>query len=334
MSNVADSASLSAGVAPSKRIPVLDGWRAISILLVLGSHLMWLGPKSLQLNFVAGAAGMALFFTLSGFLIVSFLYDGMTVPRFLMKRLARILPLAWVAIAILSIWHGALTTELLRNFLFVANLPPAALLHDGQHLWSLDVEMQFYAVAALLTFVGGRRGVLAVPVLCLAITTARIASHETISIVTWHRADEILAGGTLSLLYQENRTAPLEKVPTWLAGIILLICSHPATGAFQYLRPYAASLLVGTTLVQAPALLKRILLSPPMFYIASISYALYVIHGLLAGTWLGGGKGLEKYLRRPLLLTATFALAHLSTRYLERPFLLLARRQRGSFERA
>jgi peptidoglycan/LPS O-acetylase OafA/YrhL len=312
------------------RIPVLDGWRAISILLVLGSHLLWLGPKALQLNFAAGAAGMALFFTLSGFLIVSFLYNGMTVGRFLVKRLARIVPLAWTAITILILWQGAGLQLMIRNFLFVANLPPGAFLPHGDHLWSLCVEMQFYATAALLALVAGRRGMLAIPVLCLAVTVARIVSHETISIVTWHRADEILAGGILALLHHHGLTKYLPRWSTVVAAVLLLICSHPLSGGMQYLRPYAAALLVGTTLVSAPPSLARFLSSRPMYYVASISYALYVIHWILAGTWLGSGEGLVKYLKRPLLLAATFALAHLSTRYLERPFLALSSRSRSS----
>jgi peptidoglycan/LPS O-acetylase OafA/YrhL len=296
----------------------------MSILLVLGSHLLWLGPKALQLNFAAGAAGMALFFTLSGFLIVSFLYKGMTVGRFLVKRLARIVPLAWAAITILILWQGAAWQVMIRNYLFVANLPPVTFLPHGDHLWSLCVEMQFYAVAALLALLAGRRGMLAIPVLCLAITVARIVSHQTISIVTWHRADEILAGGILALLHYHGRTRHLPPWSTILAAVLLLICSHPLSGPLQYLRPYAAALLVGTTLVSPYRSLERFLSSRPMYYVASISYALYVIHWILAGTWLGTGEGLTKYLKRPLLLAATFALAHLSTRYLERPFLLLS----------
>ena len=76
------------------RIPILDGWRAISILLVLGSRLLPLGPSSLELNSLAGAAGMAIFFCLSGFLIVTFLYQGMPVPEFLRKRIPHVVPLA------------------------------------------------------------------------------------------------------------------------------------------------------------------------------------------------------------------------------------------------
>src|SRR4051794_24900910 len=143
---------------PSKRIPVLDGWRATSILLVLGAHLLPLGPKWLELNFVAGAAGMALFFTLSGFLIVSFLAGGMRVGDFLARRLARIVPLCWLAVTVLLLWHPADFITALRNFLFVANLPPATLIEGGQHLWSLGVEMQFYMSVALICLVLGRRG--------------------------------------------------------------------------------------------------------------------------------------------------------------------------------
>lgn len=48
--------------APSieKRLAVLDGWRGISVLLILAAHLLSPGPKVLQLNETAGPMGMAL----------------------------------------------------------------------------------------------------------------------------------------------------------------------------------------------------------------------------------------------------------------------------------
>jgi peptidoglycan/LPS O-acetylase OafA/YrhL len=59
-------------------------------------------------------------------------------------------------------------------------------------------------------------------------------------------------------------------------------------------------------------------LHPWLKYCASISYALYVIHPLLAHhTWLGSGDLLEKYAKRPLLLLVLFGMAHLSTRFFE-----------------
>ena len=52
---------------------VLDGWRGLSILFVLATHLLPLGPKEWKLNQTFGPIGMVLFFILSGFLITNFL---------------------------------------------------------------------------------------------------------------------------------------------------------------------------------------------------------------------------------------------------------------------
>jgi peptidoglycan/LPS O-acetylase OafA/YrhL len=93
-----------------RRFEVLDGWRGISILLVLATHLLPLGPKSWQLNFTFGPMGMALFFTLSGFLITNFLLQRPSVTDFLIRRIARIVPLAWLCMAIALLWlRGSLT---------------------------------------------------------------------------------------------------------------------------------------------------------------------------------------------------------------------------------
>lgn len=68
--------------AAGSRLSVLDGWRGISILLVLACHLLPLGPKPWQMNSAAGVMGMAIFFTLSGFLITSFLLNNSSVVDF------------------------------------------------------------------------------------------------------------------------------------------------------------------------------------------------------------------------------------------------------------
>src|SRR5690348_1409993 len=75
------------------RFAMLDGWRATSIVLVLGAHLLPIGPKSLKLNEAVAAMGMALFFTLSGFLITRFLAaEHATVRVFVIRRFFRIVP--------------------------------------------------------------------------------------------------------------------------------------------------------------------------------------------------------------------------------------------------
>src|SRR5438105_1855671 len=102
---------------------VLDGWRGVSILAVLACHLLPVGPHVWRLNDVAGNLGMAVFFCLSGFLITTFLMRHSSVREFLIRRLCRILPLAWLALPI-GLWIEQAPRELyVPNFLFFANLP-------------------------------------------------------------------------------------------------------------------------------------------------------------------------------------------------------------------
>ena len=89
----------------------------------------------------------------------------------------------------------------------------------------------------------------------------------------------------------------------------------------MYLRPYFAALLVGNTLLNPGTRVNRILNNKVLIYIASISYALYVIHPILASSWLGSGDLLAKYSKRPLLLTVLFLMAHVSTYYYEHRFM-------------
>ena len=101
----------------SERLQVLDGWRGISILLVLAAHLLPLGPKAWALNETAGPMGMALFFTLSGFLITRFLLKHASIPDFLIRRTFRIVPLAWLSMIVAFPLAGVAGSDYLPNFL-------------------------------------------------------------------------------------------------------------------------------------------------------------------------------------------------------------------------
>jgi peptidoglycan/LPS O-acetylase OafA/YrhL len=128
----------------SDRYPQLDGWSGISILLVLAAHLLPLGPKRFQLNATAGVAGMAIFFTLSGFLITSFLMKSPTVANFISRRFFRIVPLALLYILVALVIAKAPMAAYVPHMLFYGNLPPFPLIDITAHLWSVCVEMQFY----------------------------------------------------------------------------------------------------------------------------------------------------------------------------------------------
>lgn len=313
------------------RIDVLDGWRALSILLVLAGH--WLPmPRALQANHMVAASGMALFFALSGFLITRLLLRDPQPAPFLARRIFRVVPLAWGAMLVLVLVNGAGAAEAAANFLFYSNLPPAQLMHGGEHLWSLCVEVQFYLVAALLAAVLGRRGVWLFPLLMLAVTGLRIADGEVISIVTWHRVDEILSGATVALLLAQPGAQRIgRRVPAWacLAALaMLLVSAHPLSGPLQYLRPYFSGATIGLSILATPAWLVGWLTGRVARYIAAVSYAVYVIHGMLTATWLGGEQASKpvRYALRPVLAACTFALAHLSTFYFEKHFIAIGKK--------
>jgi peptidoglycan/LPS O-acetylase OafA/YrhL len=109
--------------------------------------------------------------------------------------------------------------------------------------------------------------------------------------------------------------------------LLLILSAHSASQGLNYFRPYVAMLMIGITLSGAAGTWEqRVLRSRVLSYLAAVSYALYVIHGGLRWTVLGTGDTLVKYLKRPLLLAATFALAHLSTFHYERIFNDLGRK--------
>jgi peptidoglycan/LPS O-acetylase OafA/YrhL len=309
---------------------VLDGWRGMSILFVLATHLLPLGPKSWRLNESCGPLGMALFFTLSGFLITHFLLHHSSVLDFLIRRFFRIIPLAWIAFAVAVIYSHSSPQACWANFLFYANLPPPQLTQIGSHLWSLCVEMQFYVGVAAIFAMLGARGLMLLPLFCLGVTALRVSTGTLISGVTYLRVDEILAGAILALVHEGKlgggAQQALRRVNQYVLAALLLVSCHPNTSFANYFRPYFAAALVGATLFNGGTALARGLRWRVLVYIAEISYALYVNHQFLEFTWLGEGTKLVKYAKRPLLLAASFGLAHLSTFYYEKRCIALGKK--------
>jgi peptidoglycan/LPS O-acetylase OafA/YrhL len=240
----------------------------------------------------------------------------------MLKRLARIIPLAWLALTIVFLTMGASNAEWRANLFFYANLPPFYLTYTG-HFWSLCIEMQFYMGIACVVLLFGRRGLWLVPAMALIVTGLRVVTESYVSIVTWFRIDEILAGGILALIIHVERAAPLRSLllrcPFIPVLLFFLLSSRPELGPLNYVRPYLAATMVGITILRPIRWLSPILASPPARYVAKISYALYVIHPYSMAGWLGSGDVIVKYAKRPIAFAITFGLAHLSTFYFERP---------------
>ena len=321
--------------APREHLRELDGWRGISILAVLACHLLPLGPKSLQLNWSAGMFGMSIFFCLSGFLITSFLLRRPEVSSFIIRRLCRILPLAYLYLVVLMLWLHAPWQGWLANLGFVENYQTEYLWDLNAHFWSLCVEMQFYLGIVVAVCLFRRWWRWTIPAVCILVTGLRIWYGAYESIYTHLRVDEILVGGCLALLY----TSPSAHAASWLfrklappLAVLLLLASTSAfSGALQYGRPYFAALAVGSVLFQPQHWLSGLLRAKSLRYIAEISYALYVIHPVTAAGWMSAGPVWQKYLlKRPISFALTFALAHLSTFHWESRWIALGKRWTSS----
>lgn len=309
----------------SAHLAVLDGWRGLSILLVLAAHLLPLGRNAWQINYGVGILGMVLFFTLSGFLITSFLLEEQNIPKFLIRRFCRIIPLAWLYLAVTLAISGASVHAWLAHYLFYANLPLKELLPLTDHMWSLCVEMQFYAGAAILVAALGVRGLLLLPIIGLLFTALRVWHGVYASSITYYRIDEILSGCTLALIYHgqlgEWLRLRMKFIRQWPVFFFLVLSCFPQCQWLNYLRPYLAAILIGATVLNPGTGLVAGLNARYLIFFAGISYSLYVIHPLLAQSWLGSGDVFEKYEKRPLLFIVLFALSYISTNYYEHWFI-------------
>jgi peptidoglycan/LPS O-acetylase OafA/YrhL len=314
------------------KFPVLDGLRAVSILLVLACHLLPLGPKVLRLNEAAGAMGMSLFFSLSGFLITSGLIRNLNIQEFLTRRLSRILPLAYAYTFVVFLLFSFDPKSLLWTNLFVVNYLTQYLNDWNAHFWSLCVEMQFYLAIAVVVLVAGRKGLWIVWPACLAITLLRFNAGAYLEIKTHLRVDEILSGACVATLcsngltFNDRLTSRIFSAMMIVAALLWAISAWPLADALQYFRPYATALLLFVSLHYGAARPETRLASRPLRYIATISYALYVIHPATAHGWMNEGSTMTRYLlKRPISFALTFILAHLSTFYWESRWQLGAR---------
>lgn len=148
----------------NKRIPALDGMRAISILLVLGAHLKHSDLFSSLLPdyiYFDGALGVGVFFTISGFLITSLMLKEesnkgkINLKNFYIRRFIRLMPIYYMfLIALVVIDYFTIVNitwcQYLSSLTYTKNFFCSSWI-DG-HLWSLAVEEQFYLVWPLIFY--------------------------------------------------------------------------------------------------------------------------------------------------------------------------------------
>ena len=316
-------------------VPGLDGIRGTAILLVLAYHFLGLP---------GGFYGVDLFFVLSGFLITTLLLQERTTTgrvsfgAFYARRARRLLP-ALVAVLGFACFmalvppagsgpgYGRLAIEgVLACLLYAANvfrmlghLLPINL----TPMWSLAEEEQFYFLWPALFVLLSRRldaRRLAAVLFALAIAVSAWRAGVTLTDGATGRVyfgpDMRCSGLLLGSALAAARAAGLRLPPipfgslAALAAIGALAVFAHGSSEFAYAAGFPLAELAGIVLILAALGGSRVLTLPPLVWVGTISYGVYV--------WMATVALFDRQGVTPLLLGIGAGWA--STRFIERRF--------------
>ena len=275
-----------------KRIPSLDGLRAISITFVVLGHLEKWKHISLRVPKPYGALGVHIFFVISGFLITKLLLREhehtatINLRDFYIRRAYRILPAAIVYLLTVTIlfWHQVRWYDIAAAAFYVANMQTSLPWMLG-HLWSLSIEEQFYLLwpFALKTWFRRRTAVLIgvfvfTPVFLMTLYAFHARGGIVNSLPVY--ADGLAIGCLLAIFSPRIPTIP-GYVATFMTAAVLFIpffaANTPSKTLFQLfiLQPLLQVSMAGVILhvIQVPY---RFLNWAPVVWLGKISYSLYL----------------------------------------------------------
>ncbi len=282
-SGMATRASKRAEHAPPARLDSLQVLRAVAALAVVVFHCHWTGIASF---------GVELFFVLSGFVICH--AAAQDPRRFLARRVARVVPLYWLATfgvfaialfapAMVAATH-ATAANLARSLMFWpyvrddgADMP---LLFLG---WTLNYEALFYAMFALCLAISARLA----PWLVLGLLIGAAALHRVVAplgdpLDFWTRPIILnFACGIVAWLVWHRHRAWVGRVPAAVAVPAALIALgvlvtgvHHRLGGFM---PWSG-IISGVLLLGLLALTARIRWPAGLLVVGDASYSLYLLH--------------------------------------------------------
>lgn len=253
---------------PGERLQGLDGLRAVAACAVLLTHV---GFQTGRTGVMTAAGedtggllaallarmdlGVAVFFTLSGFLLYRpFLRaraHGRQAPdvrAYLLRRAARVLPAYWLVLAALAVATRPDLPDLAANALLAQIYLPGALLPAFTQTWSLATEVSFYLLLpALAALLGRARSPVRALVTAVAlgwllaglsvgvdIGGEALAARWLPAHLAWFAAGMLLAEAERAP--RESWTAPLRELAArpgtclGLAGAAYLLATTPLAG--------------------------------------------------------------------------------------------------------
>ncbi|MGB6384873.1 MAG: acyltransferase [Terriglobales bacterium] len=276
----------------TQRIPSLDGLRAISITLVVLSHLVKWKHISFELAGSYGDLGVHIFFVLSGYLITNLLLreyqrsSTISLQDFYIRRAFRIFPaaLVFLAVVITLYWREIRWYHAMAALFYVANMDISRPWIFG-HLWSLSIEEQFYLLwpFALKKWHGHQTAILlgvslATPVFITALFAFRVHNGLLGSLPVF--ADQLAIGCLLAIFAPRLPNIPRYVALPMVAAMIFIPWFAGNTAwrtLFELfvLRPLLNVSIAGVVLhvIQNPY---WALNWAPVVWLGRVSYSLYL----------------------------------------------------------
>lgn len=307
--------------------------RGVAILLVLGYHLF---PGKLPWGFV----GVDIFFVISGYLIAQILGEDTgwrKIGGFYLNRARRIYPAMIVVLGVslavgfayllddeftVLLESAAFSLLQLQNFYEMSRsgyFVDAVNFRPLLHLWSLGVEFQFYIVFPLFVLVGRFIGLSLVKVsILLAGSSLLLGIFLPVTepadkfFIPITRFWELALGAIIYSLMSKGWQT--QGVWRWLAFVLSLACwfwvvlvvrSDPSYPGLMALLPTVGAL---SFLAARPTSHLDVRVLRPMFFIAAISYSLYLWHFPII-EFARQSYGSLTVEQRLLILLATFVAA-------------------------
>ena len=344
----------------STYLPTLDGWRALSIALVILHHSQLhsnvpIFDALLQALSEVGEVGVEVFFAISGLLICSRLLDEesrsgrISVKSFYIRRCFRILPGAFFYLLVIAIlggfhiiplvpldWFGALF--FFRNYAMVfeyLHQSPLALHWFTGHFWSLSMEEHFYLVlpAVLVIFSRTRRWILIGFAIGVGLWRGVVAhvfeTNHQIMFRTDTHVDALFIPAVIALLlYPLLRNQVARKwIPAWSFPVLLaleIVLLRGGIPFFFSLQGTLIPLLILSTVLHPRSLPARALEMKPVRWIGLISYSLYLWQQLFFGSnFISSPPRLAALRETPMNVVALLVCATCSYYLVEKPFIRL-----------
>jgi peptidoglycan/LPS O-acetylase OafA/YrhL len=335
-----------------RRIPSLDGCRAVSILVVVVAHLcetpafQAFDPFA-RLMFHFGPYGVEVFFVISGFIITTLLLNEerrngrVSIRKFYIRRAFRIWPVAYAYLLVVAVLAWGHVISVAPHHFFYAG---AFLMNHVQetnwftgHFWSLAIEEQFYVLWPIVFLFTAKRGRLiccclilfAAPVLRTLAYLYEPAVHRAMRFSLLFMGDAIAIGCLLALLSKELENSPI------VSRIIHLRCFFviPVLSVIMYtaLKFFPAFYFAGGKSIALACIAAtlwrvmhvrdtafRFLNTKPLVKIGVLSYSVYVWQQVFLNPTSASVVN-----RVPLNLLLVCAAAMSSYRWIEVPFLRL-----------